>query len=241
MRPAIFLGPSLRRAKAEQLIDADFYPPAARGDIIRAVARDPSAIGLVDGYFKDGPTVLHKEILWAMHCGIPVFGASSIGALRAAELIEYGMIGIGTIFDYFRTGRLNRDDEVAVVHAPMELEFLPLSEALVNIRATVEFLDGRGLLRSEIAARLVQVAQRIFYPNRSFVELCKRAINEGAIPDDDAYLELLMANRVDLKAQDAIELVSVLSRLSRVKSEFPVDWTFEWTEAWDEIYWSSTL
>ena len=71
------------------------------------------------------PTVWHKEILWAMAQGIHVFGAASIGALRAAELDAFGMRGIGRIYEAFRDGVLEDDDEVAVLHGPEELGYPP--------------------------------------------------------------------------------------------------------------------
>jgi len=51
------------------------------------------------GYFEIVPTVWHKEILWAMDRGIHVYGGASIGALRAAELADFGMTGIGQIYE----------------------------------------------------------------------------------------------------------------------------------------------
>jgi len=39
-----------------------------------------------------------------MSRGVHVFGASSMGALRAAELAAFGMVGFGRIYDLFRTG-----------------------------------------------------------------------------------------------------------------------------------------
>jgi len=64
-------------------------PPAEQGDVYRAAARKPDAIGIVDGRFQDVPAVWHKEVLWAMSRGIPVYGAASMGALRAAELAAF--------------------------------------------------------------------------------------------------------------------------------------------------------
>ena len=61
-------------------------PPARQGDVYRAALARPAIIGIIDGYFETMPTVWHKEILWAMAKGIHVYGAASIGALRAAEL-----------------------------------------------------------------------------------------------------------------------------------------------------------
>src|SRR5581483_2813112 len=81
--------------------------------------------------------VWHKEILWALTQGIHVYGSASIGALRAAELAPFGMVGVGRIFEAYRDGRLEDDDEVAVVHGPAEHAFQVHSEALVNLRATL--------------------------------------------------------------------------------------------------------
>ncbi len=53
---------------------------------------------LIDGYFHQVPSVQHKEILYALHQGLAVFGCSSMGALRAAELADFGMVGIGRVF-----------------------------------------------------------------------------------------------------------------------------------------------
>ena len=39
-----------------------------------------------------------------------------MGALRAAELAMFGMQGHGCVFDWFHTGFLDGDDEVAVLH-----------------------------------------------------------------------------------------------------------------------------
>jgi len=57
-----------------------------------------------------GPTVWHKEILWAMAQGIHVYGGASIGALRAAELHRLGMTGVGRVFADDRDGILTDDD-----------------------------------------------------------------------------------------------------------------------------------
>ena len=67
--------------------------------MFRAVrAHRPRAIGLIDGVFLDVPAVWHRELLWALSEGVHVFGAASMGALRAAELAPFGMRGVGTIF-----------------------------------------------------------------------------------------------------------------------------------------------
>src|SRR4051812_8794601 len=95
--PVIFSGPSLPRAEVEA---AGFIwrPPVRQGDVRAILDDEPAAIGIIDGVFECVPTVWHDEILEALDRGLPVYGASSIGALRAAELDVYGMIGVGAIY-----------------------------------------------------------------------------------------------------------------------------------------------
>src|SRR5262245_4299213 len=111
----------------------DMRPPAACGDILRAVRDGARAIGLIDGLFGDSPSVWHKEILAALAEGIPVYGAASMGALRAAECHRFGMIGVGRIFSEYRDGLRVADSDVAVVHGPAEVRYRPLTEALVDV------------------------------------------------------------------------------------------------------------
>ena len=68
--------------------DPDFawHPPAAAGDLLRLLPDPPATLCLIDGYFDARPSVWHKEILLLIEAGVRVFGAASMGALRAAEL-----------------------------------------------------------------------------------------------------------------------------------------------------------
>ena len=145
MSACVFLGPTLAAAEATRILDATVLPPVRLGDVHRVVSRlRPRAIGIVDGYFQWAPAVWHKEILWAIGQGVHVFGAASMGALRAAELGPFGMHGVGRVVEAYRDGRLQGmddpfedDDEVAVVHGPQESGYRGASEAMVNIRFTL--------------------------------------------------------------------------------------------------------
>ena len=64
-------------------------------------------------------------------------GAASMGALRAAELHGFGMVGHGRIFEWYRDGVIDADDEVALIYGPEEVGYPSLSKPLVNIRATL--------------------------------------------------------------------------------------------------------
>ncbi|MDT7802838.1 MAG: hypothetical protein QOI78_6271 [Actinomycetota bacterium] len=113
---AVFLGPTLSEDDAARERDAVYLPPVAQGDVYLAARRGASAIGIVDGYFQHVPSVWHKEILWAISEGVPVYGSASMGALRATELCAYGMVGVGEVFETFRDAEISDDDEVALTH-----------------------------------------------------------------------------------------------------------------------------
>ncbi len=164
--PIVFLGPSLSLAEARRIVQADFRPPAGQGDIFRACAAGPPAIALIDGIFRDAPTVRHREILWALSQGIPVFGAASMGALRAAELSSQGMIGVGLIYRWYRRFALLPDDAVAVTHAPAELGGQALSGALVDIRRSLKAAVRRGQLSGEVAAGHLRRLTDLPFPER---------------------------------------------------------------------------
>lgn len=228
----VFLGPSLSRAEAEEVAPFDFRPPAAQGDVFTAASQGARAIGLVDGYFEGVPAVWHKEILYALSSGVHVFGAASMGALRAAELDAFGMRGIGRIYEWFAAGMLDADDEVALVHGPDELGFPPGSEPLVNIRATIEAATAAGVVGASVGDALLQTAQRIFYKDRTWDSMLAAADVDEA--DSAALLAWLPSGKVDQKRLDARTLLFAMRAFWADRpGRFCAEFTFEPTDAWN--------
>jgi hypothetical protein len=97
MNAVVFAGPTIPADEIRAIVDAVCLPPVAHGDVYRVSLERPRAIGIIDGYFERQPAVWHKEILWALNEGIHVFGSASMGALRAAELAPFGMVGVKPI------------------------------------------------------------------------------------------------------------------------------------------------
>lgn len=196
-RPIIFLGPSLRPRDARDLLDATYRPPAGQGDLLRAAQERPPAIGLIDGIFKDAPTVRHREILWAMAHGVPVFGASSMGALRAAELAPQGMIGVGLIYRWFRRFPLLPDDAVAVTHGPAELGSPALSDAMVDIRRSFSAARRHGALtQSEERAQVARIASQPF-PDRNLPSRLDQYRISQKAADARALLQIMAQHAAD--------------------------------------------
>ncbi len=119
MRAVIFTGPSLSHEEARSIFDsAEYRPPIKRDDAIKAAKDGFEIIGIIDGVFLQDVAVSPRELLEVIKSGARVVGGGSIGALRAAELSEFGMIGVGEIFRMFKEGILDSDDEVAVIFNP---------------------------------------------------------------------------------------------------------------------------
>jgi hypothetical protein len=235
-RIVVFLGPTLPPREAVARLDATYLPPVALGDVMRVLEWRPRVIGIIDGYFEHRPAVWHKEILTALDSGVHVVGASSIGALRAAELDAFGMTGVGTIFESYRDGRLIADDEVAVAHAQSDDDFRQSSEALVNIRATLDAARESGLVSVETNQLLIAVAQSLFYPDRVWPTILERARADGV---DASQLKRLTAwlpdNSVDVKKQDALDLLDRVAMLAAdpfepKKVSFHLEETSNWLQ-----------
>ena len=204
MTIAVFLGPSLPRAVADSILQAQYLPPAGQGDLLKLLPQQPNVVVVIDGLFEDRPAIWHNEILLALERGVKVIGAASMGALRAAELWRYGMMGVGCIFRAYRRSWLNDNSEVAVLHAPVELGAFPLTEALVNVRATCRAAIRENVLSTDQASAFVTFAAGIYYKDRTWERLLgqlgDQPLGKGVLSRFSDWTRL---NRVDLKARDA--------------------------------------
>jgi len=219
----VFLGPSLSVAEAAGHCPATWLPPARQGDLWRAVRTfRPAAVGLIDGVFLDAPAVWHREILWALSQGVYVFGAASMGALRAAELDRFGMRGIGRVYTAYRDGvwpgyddAFEDDDEVAVIHAPAELGGQALSDAMVDIRDTLLAAEAAGLLGRTERDALAAAMKRLHFAQRRFARLGEAAREQLAPARAAALQDWLPGHVVARKRLDALEMLASLAECLR--------------------------
>lgn len=207
MTTLVYIGPTLPADEVKRRLPAaTVLPPAAVGDILRAARkRGVRRIAIVDGYFERMAAVWHKEILVALGRGIAVYGAASMGALRAAELAPLGMIGVGSIYRDYARGRLVADDEVAVAHLPAEYGYRATSDALVNIRYGLARAAKLRIISPALEGRLVELARARFYRERSWAQLIADAGAQGLELD-----RLASWPKPDRKADDARQLLRAL-------------------------------
>jgi hypothetical protein len=167
---------------------------------------------LIDGVFFQDCAVAHREILFALEGGVKVIGSSSMGALRASELDLYGMVGVGRIYEQYKSGALVSDDEVALLFDPETLE--PLSEPLVNIRYNLERAEEREIINNEVKEKILEVAQSLYYPERDYAQLLSTA--EAEVKVDLTQLKrFLDEERRDLKREDAIAALKRIKELMK--------------------------
>lgn len=211
----VFLGPSLPLDDARAILDATYLPPVQQGDLLRLLERKPRHIGIIDGYFETVPAVWHKEILLALSEGVHVFGAASMGALRAAELQSFGMIGVGRIFQWFSDEIIVADDEVAVRHGPAELGYLPLNQSLVDIRDGCASAIEEGIIGTRLAENIISVAQALPFWERNCDTIA--AAVPCAEPSESreiaAWLAYMKSCHVSLKRRDAAALLAKMKEV----------------------------
>ena len=213
----IFLGPSLDIRRAQKVLEADYRPPAKKGDLIRLIMSlddNETVVGLIDGYFLlDYPPTPIEVYQLIIRPNTIVMGSSSIGALRAVELEKFGMIGVGKVFHLFKRGRLDEDDEVAVTFSPglYNVE----SEAMVDIRYNLYQSMKKGIIDEETRRAIAKVAKNIYFPFRTYPNIIEETIRRYPELDDKVKLfeGYILENRKSIKERDALELVKKIRNM----------------------------
>jgi hypothetical protein len=198
--------------------------------VTRAVLEGAKVIGLVDGVFGSVAAVWHKEILFALSEGVRVLGASSMGALRAAECARYGMEPVGVIAERYLDGSLDDDAAVALLHMPGELGWTALTEPLVDVDATLAELLRQGLISDEEARKMSVGAAATFFKHRTVdsVVACG-ATDESRKATLRVLFEVYHRSQ---KREDALELLAQLQVAEPFDPPEARGWTLQQPPVW---------
>jgi TfuA protein len=212
-RAVIFTGNSITHEEARTILQANYQPPVRRFQLEKFVQQGYKIIGIIDGIFFDRAAVGHREILSALNAGVKVVGGASMGALRASELDTHGMIGVGKVYELYRDGVIESDDEVAVSTNPDTFE--PISIPLVNMRETLKAAFISGVISEKEHNDLLKLAIETYYPDRSYLGLVKEGVKIGLIPEEKKkfILDFCKGNQVDVKKEDAILVLETIKKL----------------------------
>lgn len=252
-RTLLFVGPTITQQQVRSvLLEAEVLPPISSGDLLRLELAPGDLVAIIDGFYFQTEPVRHKEILFLLEKGVHVWGAASMGALRAAELAPFGMKGFGSIFNQYRSGTLIGDDEVAVLHAPKEMGYKGVTEALVNIRyACLCALDKHILTESE-RQTIIDIACNLPFYERTYHYILEKALERGLSPvTKEALLQFVCQGRYDLKRKDALELLQALQARPAESAHVTQPWNAtvylrDWRLYWqgsdgDDDQWISDL
>jgi len=210
----VFLGPSLPARDALRVAPCRVLPPARAGDVLAILPERPLAIALVDGTFEATPSVWHHEVLAALDAGVAVFGASSMGALRAAELWRHGVVGVGSIFAAYRDGVRTDDADVALLHASAEGGFRPLTVPLVNAEAASRSAADAGVVSRREAAALARAAGAVAWQERTWPRILDAARLRPGVRE---RLLAFLPTAPDPKAEDARACIAAAAAWARAR------------------------
>lgn len=210
----IYTGLSLSFDEAKSILDSNgdieviYKRPIKRGDLIHDIKENPDIIGIIDGVFHQNSAVGHREILDVMKRGIKVFGASSMGALRASELDSLGMEGIGYCYNEYASGNITSDDDVAVMLDSETLE--SLSVPLISMDYVFTNAVGENIITPDEKEELIRITKETYYPKRNYAKtLSESGLNEHK----KAKLIDFIRTSKDIKKEDAKELILHIKKL----------------------------
>jgi ribosomal protein S12 methylthiotransferase accessory factor len=190
-------------SEAKKIVDADYRPPVKRGDL--ASIQSGTIVALIDGVFEQDLAVSPREVEEAVARGVIVFGGSSMGALRAAEVP--GVIGVGRVFEWYRNEVITRDDEVALL---FDLHTgRARTVPTVSVRFAVERLRSLGTIDPAIGQKLISATLEIPYTERTYPAIMTAA---GVASRADSQDLMAMLQTHDIKYADAQAVLEAASR-----------------------------
>lgn len=209
----IYTGLSLPFDEAKEILDSSegvkviYKRPIKRGDLSIALKENPNIIGIIDGVFHQNSAVGHKEILNVIKNGVKVYGASSMGALRASELDTLGMTGIGYVYNQYASGEVDSDDDVAVMLDSETLE--ALSEPLINMKYVFTNAVDEGIITEDEKDELLRIAKKTYYPKRNYAQTLSESNLDSETKDN---LINFIRESVDIKKEDAKDLLKTIKK-----------------------------
>lgn len=222
----ISLGPSLPLDQAKILYpDGAYHAPLQSGQLTQLLRLQPKQIAIIDGQFEQTASVWHKEILWALSQGIPVYGASSMGALRAAEMWQLGMIPIGQIAQDYIENQVQDDDEVALTY---DTSYHSNTLTPMDLKASLGSLVSQHKLELKRAQDIFTQLKGLPYFNRTLTHLNLSSTEQ----------HLLSQHWVNQKQADAKLLLSGLKNktLAQDFKAPPMIPSVYWSQLYHEVW-----
>ncbi|WOH53279.1 TfuA-like protein [Bradyrhizobium sp. sBnM-33] len=206
--PVVFTGLSLSQEEARTLLAAEVRPPVKRGDLDQL--SDGTVAAIIDGELGGDSAVPIDEIRRALRRGVKIIGAASVGALRAYEAREDGMVGLGWVYRAYCTGRIWGIDEIAVIYDPDSYRSLTIP--LVNVRFCLERLTARRGISAGEADHAMASLKQLSIGKRDRRNIVLHLAGLLGRERVRKMLKLVRPAEDDVKKSDAYELLRTLAK-----------------------------
>ncbi|HZK28674.1 MAG TPA: YcaO-like family protein [Clostridia bacterium] len=221
----VFAGGSITPKEAGSHADQVWCGPAEQGDIVAAILDGFETILIIDGYFYTKLSCTTLEVMVALEQGISVFGAASIGALRAIELDHCGMVGMGYVYHYLKQQSIKSYHVVAQIYDEYDR---PLTTSLIQILYFLECAYHDGIINLAEQQTLNEQANSIYFTQLSFDAFFHHTESSGAF-DPGCFVRLRAYHvddkeRFNIQKHDANQL---LSTYKEILTNRPADWTVQ--------------
>ncbi|MFZ3231539.1 MAG: TfuA-like protein [Pseudobdellovibrio sp.] len=165
----IYSGLSLSQQTVKKYLpQALFSKPIKRNDLYDDIKKGIHVIGIIDGEFLQNLSVSPTEIQDAMRCGLSIYGASSMGAMRAAELSQFGMIGCGSIFEQISKDPYFQDDKLGqIFYEDLSHVSMPFMDFFLGIKDLVQ----RRIVSPKESSEIVQLYKKLHFSERTYAAL----------------------------------------------------------------------
>lgn len=195
--------------------------PVKKDDLYQDIKNGIHIIGIIDGEFLQNFSVSPTEIRDALRCGLSVYGSSSMGAMRAAELHQFGMIGHGKIFEHIIGDPYFRDDKLGQVFYD---ELVHASIPYMDLYLSVEALVEKKLIKAAEAAQIIKIYERLHFSERNFQALAAKA--KASPKNVDKLLESIKITKINFvshKKLDGINMLKLInSHLKKIENMLPL-------------------
>lgn len=208
LAPIVFAGISVSIEEAERLSEAEVRPPIKRGDLDQL--NDGNVVVIIGGELNESSVAPIDEIIRALHRGVKISGAASLGAVRAHEACAEGMVGHGWVYDAYCAGRIMGTDEIEVFYDPDS--YRPLTVPLVNVRFCLDHLAERGGISAEEIDRAMASLKELDIgerDRRNILLHLTRILGQERITK---ALKVVSPADTDIKRRDAEALLRILRK-----------------------------
>jgi hypothetical protein len=190
------------------LPDAEVCGPIKRSDLLADIAERVNIVGIIDGEFQQSFAVSPTNIRDALRHGLKIYGSSSMGAMRAAELDCCGMIGCGKIYETIKATPYFKDDHLGQVFNPGTYAS---HVAFVDLALGLEQLYRDGSVTSKDMRTLRRHYEALHFSERSMAELKARLRKPG--PQQARLLRVLDTVSRRIRSTKTLDGITLLKRI----------------------------